>query len=107
MGQSETMGQWFKGTEGQWDKVTKGTMCVVYSLTCKGKRDNGTKGLWDKGIKGQRDYGTNFVQNVVQIYRGHNLFLNFQVHLETKVQIFKVLEFNLFFKLHLLEKILA
>ena len=35
---------------------------------------------------------TNFVQNVVQNYRGHNLILNFQVHLETKVQIFKVLE---------------
>ena len=31
---------------------------------------------------------TNFVQNVVQNYRGHNLILNFQVHLETKVQIF-------------------
>jgi hypothetical protein len=31
---------------------------------------------------------TNFVQNVVQNYKGHNLILNFQVHLETKIQIF-------------------
>ena len=36
----------------------------------------------------------NFVLNVVQNYRGHNLIF-FQVHLETKVQIFfEVLEFK-------------
>ena len=33
---------------------------------------------------------TNFVQNVVQNYRGHNLILNFQGHLETKVQNFLI-----------------
>ena len=46
MGQSETIGQWFKGTEAQWDKVTKGTMCLVYRVTCKGQghKDEGTKG---------------------------------------------------------------
>ena len=39
---------------------------------------------------------TNFVQNVAQNYRGFSLILNFQVHLETKVQIFYVLEFYFF-----------
>ena len=55
MGQSETMGQWFKGTEGQWDKVTKRTMCLVYSLTCKGQKEKGTMGQRDKRTKGLWD----------------------------------------------------
>ena len=54
------MGQWFKGTEGQWDKVTKGTMCLVYSVTCKGQghKDKGIMGHRDKETQGQRDNGT-------------------------------------------------
>ena len=41
---------------------------------------------------------TNFVQNVVQNYRGHNLILNFQVHLGIKIQIFLSVEINFFLK---------
>ena len=61
------MGQWFKGTEGKWDKVTKGTMCLVYSVTCKGQghKDKGIMGHRDKETQGQRDKGT-----MVQWFKG-------------------------------------
>jgi hypothetical protein len=51
--------------------------------------------IWpnEDGCKKTWPARTNFVQNVVQNYRGHNLFLNFQVHPGTKVQIFLMVEF--------------